>query len=507
MHEHSPRLALAAVLALAGCVKNDPGVIRALQPDIAVTTLSGVENTVIFGEVVALYESSIPFTIVNAGRADLNVKDIRIKDNADGIFSVAWDPAADDDGNDDVMALEPDESAVVYVTFMPATYLDYARTLEIESNDPDSPVVKVSLQGVGVDGDIPDIQVSQSAVDFGDVEPGDDDIAWFTIKNVGDGDLDISSIAQTGSGAFVAQTPLSAQTIPPEGEVQVIFEYAPTVATGDSGKLVITSNDPDEEEVEVLLVGNGGSDDEYPVAVIDCDAVVRPLTTYDLDGRGSYDPNGGTLTSYAWTLLEAPQGSTSELINENTDYATLFIDTAGDWEVGLSVTNDVGLSSAPTRCAFEAIPEDKIHVELSWNTGDTDLDLHLVQAGFDFFDNRGDCCWCNKNPDWGTSSTADDPLLALDNIVGYGPEDLTVDAPGDGDYEVKVHYFKDLQGSGAVTTATVKVWLNGALAGTYSQNLTHNQVWDVGYIRWPQATFAPVSVEPYAAPRRSCTND
>lgn len=507
MHQLSRAPAFAAILALAGCTGDIDQGINALRPDIAVTTLSGVENTVVFGEVVALFEDQQPFTIVNAGRAPLQIKDIRILGNDDEVFGVGWDPAADEDGDDSQLILGVNETAVIETTFLPATYAEYSRTLEIESNDPDSPVVKLTLQGEGVDGAIPDIEVTPTAVDFGDVEPGDEDIGWFTIKNVGDGDLELAGINQSGSGAFVAQTPLSGQTLTPGGEIQVIFEYAPTVDTGDSGSLTVLSNDPDEEAVEVLLVGNGGSDDEYPVAVIDCDTVVRPLTTYDLDGRGSYDPQGNEITTYEWTLFGAPEGSTSELINGNTDYATLFIDTAGEWDVGLSVTNSVGLTSAPTRCIFDAIPEDKIHVELSWNTGDTDLDLHLVQEGFDFFDNRGDCCWCNKNPNWGSSGSSDDPLLALDNVVGYGPEDLTVDDPADGDYHVKVHYFKDLQGSGNVTTATVKIWLNGELADTYSQNLTHNQVWDVGYIRWPQGVFAQVATEPYAAPRRSCSND
>jgi hypothetical protein len=393
---------------------------------------------------------------------------------------------------------------VVNVAFTPATYAVYERELTIETNDPDTPAYRVMLTGEGVDGAIPDISVDRSSVDFGDVSAGDSKVEWFTITNDGDGDLDISSIAQTGSGAFTPQTPLSGQTLAPGSSYQVILSYDPDVETGDSGALTITSNDPDEEEVEVLLVGNGGSEDEYPQAVIECDPVVRPLTTHDLDGRGSYDPQGGDLVSYQWFLYDQPDGSTSELVNDNTDFATLFIDTAGDWEVGLQVTNSVGLTSAPARCAFDAIPEDKIHVELSWNTGDTDLDLHLVQEGYTFFDDQGDCSWCNKNPNWGSSGGADDPLLALDNIVGYGPEDLTIDEPADGDYHVKVHYFKDLLGSGATTTATVKVFLNGELAGEYSKNLTHNQVWDVGYIRWPQAVFAAVDVDPYAAPRRNC---
>jgi len=492
----SPALVLLPLL-LVSCNGGPESNLNTLEPDIAVTTLSGVEDTVVFGEVTVLTTEELPLSVVNAGRAALEIKDIRIADNDDGVFEATWGAAE----------LGVDEDMVVNVTFTPATYAVYERELTIETNDPDRPGYTVMLTGEGVDGAIPDISVDRGSVDFGDVPAGDSKVEWFTITNDGDGDLDIDSIAQTGSGAFTAQTPLSGQTLAPGSSYQVILSYDPDVETGDSGSLTITSNDPDEAEVEVLLVGNGGSEDEYPQAVIECDPVVRPLTTHDLDGRGSYDPQGNGLVSYQWFLYDQPDGSTAALVNGNTDFATLFIDTAGEWEVGLQVTNSVGLTSAPARCAFDAIPEDKVHVELAWNTGDTDLDLHLVQEGSTFFDNQGDCSWCNKNPNWGGSGGADDPLLALDNIVGYGPEDLTIDEPADGDYHVKVHYFKDLLGSGAVTTATVRVFLNGELSGEYSRNLTHNEVWDVGYIRWPQAVFAAVDVEPYAAPRRNCTSD
>lgn len=493
-----PRRALAALpVLLAGCNGGPDQGLNILTPDIAVTTLSGVEDTVVFGEVTVLYTDTLPLSVVNAGRAKLDILDIRIEDNEDGAFEATWG----------VEELAVDEDMVIDVAFTPATYALYERVLTIETNDPDTPAYRVTLTGEGVDGAIPDISVDRSSVDFGDVAAGGSKVEWFTITNDGDGDLEIESIAQTGSGAFTPQTPLSGQTLAPGSQYQVILSYDPDVETGDSGALTILSNDPDEEEVSVLLVGNGGSEDEYPLAVIECDPIVRPLTTHDLDGRGSYDPQGNDIVSYQWSLIDQPDGSTSDLVNANTDYSTLFIDTAGEWEVGLQVTNSVGLTSAPARCAFDAIPEDKIHVELAWNTGDTDLDLHLVQEGFAFFDDQGDCSWCNKNPNWGGSGGADDPLLALDNIVGYGPEDLTIDEPADGDYHVKVHYFKDLLGSGAVTTATVKVFLNGELAGEYSKNLTHNEVWDVGYIRWPQAVFAAVDVAPYAAPRRNCASD
>jgi hypothetical protein len=497
-HRRALVVGAAVLLGAGSCTTNEP-VIHKLKPDIVVGTLSDLEDTVDFGDVTVLYDDTQSFTVINAARGALKISDIHVEDNDDNVFTIEWDPVEAAD-------LGEDESITVTVNFAPATYAVYERDLIIESNDENKARKKVHLIGEGVDGPIPDIAVDRLSVDFGDVGAFSTKTDWFTIDNVGDGDLVISTIGQSGSGAFTVVNGTGEQTISANNEKQVLIEYAPEVDSGDSATLTINSNDPDEAAVEVTLVGNGGSDDDYPIAVIDCDEMVRPLDRVDLDGRNSYDPGGGEIVKYEWTLAVQPSGSTSEVINDNTDYATLFIDTAGSWQVDLQVTNDVGLISAPAQCHMQAVPEDKIHVELSWDTGDTDLDLHLVQEGGSFFDSRQDCCWCNKNPNWGESGSSDDPLLALDNIVGYGPEDLTVDAPEDGDYHVKVHYFKDLQGSGNVTTATVKIYLNGVEVdgSPFGQTLTHNQVWDVGYIRWPSAVFAEVAVDTYAAGRRNC---
>ena len=57
------------------------------------------------------------------------------------------------------------------------------------------------------------------------------------------------------------------------------------------------------------------------------------------------------------------------------------VDVAGDYEVQLRVTNDVGLTSAPAICRFESIPANQVHIELYWDEADADLDLHLVARG------------------------------------------------------------------------------------------------------------------------------
>ena len=324
--------------------------------------------------------------------------------------------------------------------------------------------------------------------------------ATLQVKNVGDGDLFIDSVTQSGSGAFELPFEMDGAIISPGNTYPLQVNYTPTIEGGDNGTITITSNDPDEPSVDIPVLGNGGGDYEYPVAEIDCPTLVYPPVRLQLDGTGSHDPNDtdgtGELT-YAWSIDQRPNTSVSELSNANRDVASLFVDVAGTWRVSLKVTNEIDLVSAPAECEFEAVPDDLVQIELTWDTGNSDMDLHLVQSGSQFFEDPGDCCYCNPNPSWGESGTADDPDLSLDNRVGYGPEVISMLAPYDGEYYVRAHYFED-KGGGA-TIATVKVYLNGTEAWSDSKTMEHNEVWDVGFVRWPAAVFVPETTDLYKA--------
>ena len=197
-----------------------------------------------------------------------------------------------------------------------------------------------------------------------------------------------------------------------------------------------------------------------------------------------------------------PERSQALLTNTTNDTAYLATDIAGDYSVQLAVTNTIGVSSAPTTCTFTAIPEENLHVELTWSTGAADLDMHLLNGGAQFFVSPGDCNWCNQSPDWGASGSSDNPSLDLDDRQGYGPENINVDSPANDTYSIKVHYFTD--NGDTTTTATVKVYLYGALAGEASAAMSRDTVWDAGQVRWPEALYVTQSTANYTAPSRLC---
>lgn len=482
---------LVGVLALAACDGSPDNSLNRLYPELVVAP-----DSIDLGQVVVPYSSSAELQLINAGRADLEISSIALAESTARPAAFTVTPAT--------ATLEPDESVAVLVTFAPDTYVDYGTQLVVESDDPENPVLSVPLAAEGIDGPVPELSVDTQALDFGEVEAYDTEQAAFTITNTGTGPLEIlDASGQVGDDAFTLLSDPVGATIEPGGSFPVIVEYAPDSTLGEWGQYDIVSNDPLEPELSVLFIGNGGGDYEYPVAVIDADATAAPLDTLLLDGSGSYDPQGYEPLSYEWILLDQPSVSTTDISDPSAAAPSMFLDAAGTYTALLTVENSIGLSSEPEVHSVNAIPVDDLYVIMSWNTGNSDLDLHLVQTDPEnYFESPEDCCFCNPNPNWGEGGDADDPLLALDNRVGYGPENINIEDPVDGVYYVRVHYFID--NSGGATEATVKIYYGGEEVAVYSNVLTHNQVWDVAWVDTSDGTVTEDNADPYASPHREC---
>ena len=345
-----------------------------LRPIIAVAP-----ESLDFGGIIVAYNDTQSLQLVNAGRAPLVIESLEVVDNDDGVYVLPIDSLTID--RDSVEALD--------IQFIPETYALYNRDLRIVSNDADNPELLVPITGEGIDGPVPDISVDTYTLDFGGVATGQVETLWFVITNVGDGELNIEESLQSGSGNFTLLTDPHGQTLAQEGDqVTVIVAYEPTHEDGDSGGLTLQTNDPDEPSVDIVFLGNGGGEYDYPEALVDCPETVDPPTTITLDGSASFDPNGYTPLSHTWGLTTQPTGSTAELSDTTGEYTSLFVDLGGTWQVDLSVKNSVGISSVPYRCEFEAIPSEVINVELTWNTGGSDLDLHFIQEGYEMHETQ-----------------------------------------------------------------------------------------------------------------------
>jgi hypothetical protein len=95
-----------------------------------------------------------------------------------------------------------------------------------------------------------------------------------------------------------------------------------------------------------------------PTAIAGNNQIVRPGTTVNLDGSGSFDDNTPTnLLQYAWTFVSVPTGSAlTALTNANSIKASFVPDIAGNYVVQLVVTDQDGLTSQPSQVTIGENP-------------------------------------------------------------------------------------------------------------------------------------------------------
>lgn len=468
---------LPMLAPLAACSDID---IRTLVPEIAVSP-----PALDFGDAAARVSHTEEVFVTNAGNGPLEITSVRFEPR-DPAFELVLPEG-------DPIVVESDATLAIPVVFTPETFLPYATELVIESNDAERPEVRVPVTGVGVYASLPEIVSCGNPIDFGFVSPGGIS-GPFTcvISNEGDATLDLSSVTITGesAGEFSLLADPSGAQVARDESYPIVLTYSPDSTDGDQAVLQIASNAPGNDAVlDITLIGNGGIDFEYPVAVIDCPASAAPPEYVTLDGSESYDPSGTGIIAWQWNLVSRPAGSQASFTAADAPVNQVFADSAGAYTVMLQVVNGAGVLSLPTLCSFDAIPADALHVELTWDGLSSDIDLHLRQDGFAVFDTPEDTSYCNPFPEWGAAGTDDNPRLDLDDRAGKGPENINILAPADGTYDIAVHYFDD--DYDGLVTATVRVYIFGVLVHEELKLLDELDLWEVGSVTWPDATFTP----------------
>ncbi len=242
---------------------------------------------------------------------------------------------------------------------------------------------------------------------------------------------------------------------------------------------------------------------EEPIAVcsVDPSPVSPPFETATWIGSSSYDPNGGVIVDYNWSLRTAPGGSTALMPAGASNRYPFTPVLAGTYVGELIVTNDAGLVSDPCEATLEAVPTESLWVEMFWEQPQDDMDLHILAAGGSL-ETRDDCYYSNCTSaaqiffpmDWGASGyTGDNPTLDLDDIPGTGPENINIDTPQPGaEYTVVVH---DYTGSTPdvyeENQVTVNIYLDGSLEWTETRPITGDGSYTYfARIDWSSGTIA-----------------
>jgi preprotein translocase subunit YajC len=127
-------------------------------------------------------------------------------------------------------------------------------TLEIHSNDPDTPTLNISLTAT-LPATTPDISVAQTTLDFGSVKSGKKVTKTLKITNNGTGDLVITLSGLEGTDFTIQGS--SSVTIKGKKSYSLKVLFTPKSAGLKTATLKIDSNDPDTPTIDIPLTGIG----------------------------------------------------------------------------------------------------------------------------------------------------------------------------------------------------------------------------------------------------------
>ena len=207
-------------------------------------------TSVAYGDVLVGSSQRAFVSIQNLGTADLLVNSLTLTGSGD--FTLVNAPAG-------AFTIKPGRQATIKVDYAPTVAGAAAGSIAINSDDPVTPDMSVSLSGNGVGG-TPALNLTTASVVYGDVEVGKTQTASLAIQNQGTASLNVAGLAATGSSDFAL--PAGAPTsylIEPGRQVTVQVNYTPGETGGDTGALVFTSDDAVNPNPSVSLNGNGST--------------------------------------------------------------------------------------------------------------------------------------------------------------------------------------------------------------------------------------------------------
>ena len=200
-----------------------------------------------FGLVHMGQSATISVQLSNIGDAALEVTSISLLTGTEFAFNVPAIP----------FSIEPGDAADVQVIFSPTNDIAFYDFLRIESNDPINPLVNVIFDGTGDVELLPNIVVTPSALNFGQVYINQDSILTFIIGNTGNAELVLGGIVVTDDAHF-AVNPFSLVDPIPAGE-SMSFDiiFIPSDSAMYSTTIYINSNDPTLAIMELVATGWG----------------------------------------------------------------------------------------------------------------------------------------------------------------------------------------------------------------------------------------------------------
>jgi hypothetical protein len=209
-----------------------------------------------YGVVWVGASASRALAVRNIGTADLQVNAISLVGGQANEFAIA-PPSAP-------FRIAPGATHSVDLRFVPASAGTKATTMRLVSDDANEGSVDVALAGTGIMA--PDIEALPAIHDYGEVTVGSTMSRTFVFSNAGGADLQVSSVSLLGGEGEFAIAAGVPGLVAAGGTFNVEVQFGPMSSGPKSTLLRLTSNDPDEPTLDVVLNGIGAMPAHIDVA-------------------------------------------------------------------------------------------------------------------------------------------------------------------------------------------------------------------------------------------------
>jgi len=469
-----------------------------------------------FGYVSLGRTAARTFVLSSVGEAPVTISEVELTFDSSEDFSIT-------DGPERPVTLAAGETAEFEVTYAQAGPAGDQGAVFIQTDAQATPRLFVRCQARQKESPR-DIHVDPMLLNFGMLGVNGEGRRSVSIANVGGTPLEVERIfpsPETSAEYSLPAPPALPRVLEASESFDVEVLYNPDGAGRDEGELVIASNAPNESEVRVALLG-GGTDNPVSCLRIAPNPLdfggVRRGETRTLMARliscGVADLNIQQMDRSRWfgqaltnefQVTEQPQWPVRLPTGAEAEVEITYEPRLAGPDMGhFVVHNDSPDAQARLEVRANGLPprlEDvALHVQLEWDADNSDVDLHLIRPGGTFFQGPGDCYFSNPSPDWGVAGDFhDDPFLDVDNVRGFGPENINLETPSPGVYTLSIDYYQDsydedMGGGDVDTTATARIFVHGNLVHTGNQLLDDmHDVWDVATIDWPAGVVTPVN--------------
>ena len=310
------------------------------------------------GEETALEE----FAVINSGQVDLTIQNPVLVSGNDR-FSLGRPTQGE-------WVIKPNEHVTFDVSYAPQTFESNGAYIEIASDDPDEPTVRIHLEGYG---DAPVLSVTPLEFDYGLVSIGCDNEERITIRNEGNMPLVIDNISQIVNNPVdilmeFGSLPSPPWIIDPQTEIDFLVSYVPTDVGWDRSEIIIESNDPATPELTVEQDGDGDVEQWHYQRYAQTEISVLDIL-WVIDDSGSMNPYQSLLANqinyfFQAFLASAPDYNMS-VITTSTPYLHGIINNSTPTpEIALANMVNVGIMGAGMEkgieMAFQALSDPTI---------------------------------------------------------------------------------------------------------------------------------------------------